>query len=186
MKPIARFLTSLALLALAGCGGGGGGGTSSGGAFNPVVYQVSVTTGAASISQNSTTPVTVSVKRSDGTAVPEGTKVTVTSTPANAGTLGTSLSNATSNLSLAPLRADRQDSFSSAPRSEALRYHGVGDQSGWKHHRLGSCRCRDQRHGEFVADHYAVDGDPAGQSVLVRSDADLALSRKFLGFSIYR
>lgn len=84
MKAINRILIMLlAGLLLAGCGGGGGSGNNS--ANNPPGVALNVTVSAGTIGVNSTTDISVSVTSPGGAAVPNGTQVTATVTPASLG-----------------------------------------------------------------------------------------------------
>lgn len=85
-KPL---LLLLATFSLASCGGGGGGSKS---VFSPPPSDsISVSASpSGSISTNSFTALTVTVKKSDGTAEDDGTVVTATLSPANIGTVAPS------------------------------------------------------------------------------------------------
>src|SRR5579864_2917340 len=82
-KPL---LLLLATFALASCGGGGGGSSS---VFSPPPSDsISISASpSGSISTNSFTALTVTVKKNDGTAEDDGTVVTATLSPANIGTV---------------------------------------------------------------------------------------------------
>src|SRR6185295_7237768 len=77
------FLLLLATFGLASCGGGGGGSQS---AFNATpVDSIAISAGSTSITTNSFTILTVSVKRQDGTVEADGTSINATVTPATMG-----------------------------------------------------------------------------------------------------
>jgi len=77
------FLLLLATFGLASCGGGGGGSQS---AFNPTpVDSITISAGSTTITTNSFTTLTVTVKRQDGTVEADGTAINATVTPATAG-----------------------------------------------------------------------------------------------------
>ena len=77
------FLLLLATLGLASCGGGGGGSQS---AFNPTpVDSIAISPASTSITTNSFTILTVTVKRQDGTVEADGTAINATVTPATMG-----------------------------------------------------------------------------------------------------
>ena len=90
MKALSQlFLTLIVLLSLAACGGGGGGNGSSGGAFNGGTYALTISPGATTLAQNSQTTVTVGVKNPDGTTVSKGLAVSLSVTPVDIGSVGT-------------------------------------------------------------------------------------------------
>jgi len=90
MKALSQlFLTLIVLLSLAACGGGGGGNGSSGGAFNGGTYALTISPGATTLAQNSQTTVTVGVKNPDGTTVSNGLAVSLSVTPVDIGSVGT-------------------------------------------------------------------------------------------------
>src|SRR6188472_3886753 len=77
------LLLLLATFGLASCGGGGGGSQS---AFNATpVDSIAISAGSTSITTNSFTILTVSVKRQDGTVEADGTSINATVTPATMG-----------------------------------------------------------------------------------------------------
>jgi hypothetical protein len=96
MKFISKSLVLIASFALASCGGGGGGSSSGGSAFAPPTYSVSVAAATTALAQNSTTSITVTIKKSDNTVPADGTAISLAVTPAGIGTVGTTLSAATS------------------------------------------------------------------------------------------
>jgi len=85
MKALCKTLVlMLASVVLASCGGGGGGSNS---AFGPPAYVVSIQTSSSTITTNSFTAVTVTVKTNDGGAVPDGTTVNLAVSPSTIGTV---------------------------------------------------------------------------------------------------
>jgi hypothetical protein len=79
------FLLLLAAVGLASCGGGGGG---SQGAFQPTpVDTITISPTSNSVSTNSFTTLTVTVKRHDGTVEANGTEITASVTPSTIGTV---------------------------------------------------------------------------------------------------
>jgi len=88
MKALSKiFLPLIVLLGLASCGGGSGGNGNSGGAFTGGTYSLTISAGSTSLSQNSSTGITVTVKNPDGTTVSNGLSVSLSVTPAGAGTV---------------------------------------------------------------------------------------------------
>ncbi len=89
MKALSKiFLPLIVLLGLAGCGGGGGGSNgNTGGAFTGGTYSLTIVAGSTALAQNSSTPITVTVKNPDGTVASNGTTVSLSVTPAGAGTV---------------------------------------------------------------------------------------------------
>lgn len=79
------FLPLLATLGLASCGGGGGG---SHDAFTPPgADTIQIAPGASSITTNSFTTLTITVKKDDGTAENDGTTVNASVSPSTIGTV---------------------------------------------------------------------------------------------------
>lgn len=88
------FVLMLASIALASCGGGGGGSNSAFG--GSPAFNISISASPASITTNSFTTLTVSVKNPGGANAPDGTSVSASLSPATIGSLsGTSASGAT-------------------------------------------------------------------------------------------
>ncbi|MGH8041432.1 MAG: beta strand repeat-containing protein [Rudaea sp.] len=87
MKALCKlFVLLLASFALASCGGGGGGGSNSAFGGGPALT-VTVTASPSSITTNSFTTITISVKNPDGSAAANGTVVGVSLTPSTIGSL---------------------------------------------------------------------------------------------------
>lgn len=88
------FVLMLASIALASCGGGGGGSNSAFG--GSPAFNISISASPASITTNSFTTLTVSVKNPGGANAPDGTAVSASLSPATIGSLsGASASGAT-------------------------------------------------------------------------------------------
>jgi hypothetical protein len=88
------FVLMLASFALASCGGGGGGSNSAFG--GTPAFEISITASPASVTTNSFTTLTVTVKNPGGANAPDGTAVTASLSPATIGSLsGASASGAT-------------------------------------------------------------------------------------------
>lgn len=88
------FVLMLASIALASCGGGGSGSNSAFG--GSPAFDISITAQPASVTTNSFTTLTVSVKDPGGANAPDGTAVTASLTPTTIGTVsGASASGAT-------------------------------------------------------------------------------------------
>jgi len=86
MKALCKlFVLLLASIGLASCGGGGGGSNCSN--CGTPAFDVNVTASPPSISTNSFTTLTVSVKNPGGSNAPDGTAVTASLSPASIGTL---------------------------------------------------------------------------------------------------
>lgn len=79
------FVLMLASFALASCGGGGSGSNSTFG--GSPAFDISITASPTSITTNSFTTLTVSVKNPGGTNAPDGTSVTASLTPTTIGTV---------------------------------------------------------------------------------------------------
>jgi hypothetical protein len=88
------FVLMLASFALASCGGGGGGSNSAFG--GSPAFEISITASPASVTTNSFTTLTVTVKNPGGSNAPDGTAVSASLSPATIGSLsGVSASGAT-------------------------------------------------------------------------------------------
>ena len=86
MKALCNFFVlMLASVALASCGGGGSGSNSTFG--GSPAFDISITASPTSITTNSFTTLTVSVKNPGGTNAPDGTSVTASLTPTTIGTV---------------------------------------------------------------------------------------------------
>lgn len=79
------FVLMLASIALASCGGGGSGSNSAFGGSS--AFNISITASPASITTNSFTTLTVSVKNPGGANAPDGTSVSASLSPATIGSL---------------------------------------------------------------------------------------------------
>lgn len=83
MRALSKFLITVAAsVALASCGGGGGG-SGNGGIANPPSLNVSVTSASATSTPSSIVPITVRVTGSNGANLPDGTTVTLRTSPAS-------------------------------------------------------------------------------------------------------
>jgi len=79
------FVLLLASIGLASCGGGGGGSNSAFG--GSPAFDISISASPSSVTTNSFTTLTVSVKNPGGSNAPNGTAVTASLSPANLGSL---------------------------------------------------------------------------------------------------